>query len=575
MRRLLLALLMCLVGGVGTSQVWADAPQSPLELVPQGQEFVLHLSQPKQIFDFVYNHELFPEWRKIQVVQDYYDGTSARRFFQLLSYFEKELGQDRLELLDQLTGGGAVLTGRATEPSTFLAIVKAKDADLLKRFVALSRKVLEQELSRQEGKPSLKLRKHQGVEILQLDKFNLAVRGEFMIAASDRKLLEQALDLCLGGKGDRLIENPRFKEASKDKTSGSLAWGWIDWEEVKKISQVKSGIEQIGGDPLTFLVVGGIADVVKRTPWIGAELTREQQNLRFVLRMPRGREGMPPIMSALVPASQKCSLPLLKPSQAISSTSFYLDFAHFWDHRDKFLNQEDLKEIEKGEKFIAPFLGGKTLGELFKKLGPYYRFIATQPSEPSKTNGKLSAFGNSVALVVDLRDPSFGANISKILRGAALAGTVTLGMKMKEEEYHGHKLVSYSFNPKTKVNDDPENIRLTLSPCFAQVGNQFMVSSTLPLGKELIDLLDKENRSVFHGASTHMQHYAPGLANGLQSVEETLTAYMILSQGLTLSAARQECKNLINLVRRLGQAETTLHYGPNSFRLEAIWQFKN
>ena len=46
------------------------------------------------------------------MVQDYYDTTKVRRFFQLVTYFEKELGQDRMELIDKLTGGGVVLAAR-------------------------------------------------------------------------------------------------------------------------------------------------------------------------------------------------------------------------------------------------------------------------------------------------------------------------------------------------------------------------------------------------------------------------------------------------------------------------------
>src|SRR5262249_31927847 len=153
--------------------------------------------------------ELFPEARKIQFVQDLYDSTNARRFFQLVAYFEKELGQDRMELLDKLTGGGVVVAARATEPSAALLVVKAKDAELLKRFVKLSRTVLEQELARQEGGVKLKEGKYRGADTLRLDKFHIAVTGPYLIAANDAKVAEKALDLAVDGKGKSILDNPR------------------------------------------------------------------------------------------------------------------------------------------------------------------------------------------------------------------------------------------------------------------------------------------------------------------------------------------------------------------------------
>src|SRR5204862_387617 len=119
-----------------------------------------------------------------------------------------------------------------------------------------------------------------------------------------------------------------------------------------------------------------------------------------------------------------------------------------------------------------------------------------------------------------------------------------------------------------------DNALKGLSPCFAQVGNQFMVSSTVELGRDLIDILDKEDRTVLHSASTRSQLYAAGLADNIKSAEDLLITNMVLNQGLSVPAARQEMKTLFELVRRLGMGEAEIHYGRNNFRLDAVWRFK-
>ena len=254
-----------------------------------------------------------------------------------------------------------------------------------------------------------------------------------------------------------------------------------------------------------------------------------------------------------------------------SSASYYLDVAHFWDNKAKFLSKDDLKELEKGEKFIAPFLGGKTLDEVFKKLGPYQRFVSTQPSTITPSSKEMTTFpGTSFALVLDLRDPTFGKNLDKILRAGGLAATFQFGLRMKEEEYHGHKMVVYYVNEKSKAADIPLK---GLSPCFAQVGNQFMVSSTVELGRDLIDILDKEDRTVLHSAS-----HAAALRCGAGRQHQVCGGFTGLADGpepgLVGPRSAEEMKTLVELVRRLGTGEAEIHYGRNNFRLDAVWRFK-
>ena len=89
---------------LAASPVRADAPSDPLRFVPDKANAVFKVDQPRRIADLLLNHELSKQVRAIQVVAELYDSTNARRFYQLLSYFEKQMGMATLELLDKLAG---------------------------------------------------------------------------------------------------------------------------------------------------------------------------------------------------------------------------------------------------------------------------------------------------------------------------------------------------------------------------------------------------------------------------------------------------------------------------------------
>src|SRR5262245_9284742 len=94
---------------VASATVRADTPPDPLRLVPEQADLVIKVEQPRQLMEAVTNLDLFKQVQALEAVRELYDSTNVRRAFQLLTYFEKELGVGRFELLDRLAGQGAVL----------------------------------------------------------------------------------------------------------------------------------------------------------------------------------------------------------------------------------------------------------------------------------------------------------------------------------------------------------------------------------------------------------------------------------------------------------------------------------
>ena len=85
-----------------------------------------------------------------------------------------------------------------------------------------------------------------------------------------------------------------------------------------------------------------------------------------------------------------------------------------------------------------------------------------------------------------MRDPKFVKSVENVFRAAGIIGSLQFGLKMKEHEHDGVKIVAYRFPENKPLPDDPDGLRFNFEPCFAVVGDELCVASTLELGKKLV-----------------------------------------------------------------------------------------
>jgi hypothetical protein len=161
--------------------------------------------------------------------------------------------------------------------------------------------------------------------------------------------------------------------------------------------------------------------------------------------------------------------------------------------------------------------------------------------------------------------------MSAVLRTAALAGAVSqLKLKLVEEKHGELTIVGYRFPEDQNLDGDANDVRYNFSPSFVAVGNQFVMTSTVSLAHELVDLLEQEAKAPPKKSATAMQmrFYPSGTAEYLQSAEDQLLAQTILDRALAPKEAREQVKKLIELVRRAGVLEIEQNYGAKEFRYD-------
>ncbi|HMC88058.1 MAG TPA: DUF3352 domain-containing protein [Gemmataceae bacterium] len=572
MRPLLLAggCLLALV--LGTAR--ADERADPLRLVPSVADLVVTIEQPRTLLEGALNNPLFVALQKLEAIREFYESTNYRRSQQLLAYFEKKLGTDRLELLDRLAGGGmAVGVKFGPQPAPVLLAIQGKDEHLLQRFMSLGLQVLDQELARQESKDRLEKSAYRGVDIYHVgkDKFYTAAAGNALLLSNLEKGVRTAIDLHLDGQRNSIAQNPTIAEARVLLGSDAAAWIWLNMGTVRKAPGAKDIFTLPRNDAVLTVLFGDILDLGGRAPFVCAGLYPQNHGYLFSVRTPVGREGATAALAVHVPpGGQPGSRPLLEPREVLYSSSYFLDLAQFWEQRAKLFNAKQVKAFEDFNKSSRVFLAGSEFSKLLAQAGPYQRLVAVPQlatSYKSTPIQRIPAFG----IVVEMREPdAFGKKLTAILRSLALLATTQVKLKPMEEQHAGKTIVSYRFSEDDSYAADTDNYRFNFSPSFAVVGKQFVASSTIELCRELVDVLDKEARENPHSspATARSQVYAAGGAELLETLKDRLFAQTMLDQAMSPTKASEQVKAFIDWVRQLGVLQFEQNYKPRDFRLD-------
>jgi hypothetical protein len=552
----------------------AETP-SPLRLVPDSADVVVQVNNPRRVYETITNLDAVKQLQQFRYIQELLDSTNGRRYYQLLAYFEKELGAQPPELLDRLAGGGVVLSAKFGDGGPVLLVVQGKDEKLMKKFADVALDVIDQELARQDVKGRPVKTTVGDVDLIQFGDFHAAIAGSALLLSNNQAALQAALDLYSGKSTKSMAKVASVAEAAALLPPDPLVSLWLNFDAVKQTQQYKDFYEA-RRDVVQTIAYGGIVDDLSRSSFVCAALCKDKDGLLLTARLPHGRDGMGAVQAVFLPPEGKPGCrPPLAPKGILYSESFYLDPAPFWTDRAKLFNPQTVKGIEDADQNSGRFLSGLHLSKLLTEAGPYHRIVVVdQPSAGYKTTPKthIPAF----AVVTEMRDPeAFGDNIETVLRGAALLAQTQVKMKMTEETYKGCTVATYRFVEDSPLKADVNDIRFNFTPSFTRVGNQFMAASTAELCRTLVDELQKEQQGPKEPGALAVRQarlVADGSADLLKAFEDTLVTQTILDQAVPPAEAQAQVKALFQFIRGLGEIDLEQTYTTDSFRYDLRWK---
>jgi hypothetical protein len=557
---------LCLAGcmlalSAGLTQARAETPSQrlndPARLLPEKTDIVVRLPQPRQFVETLLNLDLYQTIRQFSFGRELYDSTNLRRFRQLIAYFEKELGLPWPQLLDRLAARGAVVGVKiGPKPASALMVVAGDDDKLMRQFFQLALKILEQELARQEAKDVPVKGTYKGIDTVRVgNEFHAALAEGTLLFANSETALHAGLDR-LHGDAKCIVDLPSYVEANKILPSDPLVSFWLNMETVKQSPQAKAlYASPPRDDPGSTVLFGHYLDLLGRSPFVCAAIHRDKEGLVTSIRLPRGREGMgADRLLHIAPPAAPGTRPLLEPKNVLYSESNYFDLANVWKERKRLFNEKQVAAFEKFDNRAFPFLGGVKPSSLLTRTAPYYRFVAAHRDKNEyKISPKISI--PAFALVWELREPeAFGRSMETILRGVALLTGSQVDLKLVEEKYKGLNLIGYRFPEEKPIQGDINDLRFNFTPCFTRVGDQFIVSSTVSLCRELVDIVQAEGTSPQRGdsATTRRRFYGAGVAEYLRTIEDLLITQSTLDRAVSPQEARKEMKAQLEAIRKLG-----------------------
>jgi len=576
MRSLLSLCVAIVLAGFATA---ADG-KDPLRLLPDSTDVVLKLEKPPVLLDALLKHDLAKQAQELQIVRDFLDSADARKFFQLVAHFEKELGAPWPELIDKLAGGGiAAGLKYGGDGAPFLLVLQGTDERIVTKFFDTGLSLLEDEIARQGGKEKPKRKAYEGVECVQLDKELLVARvGDALLVANKGESMKAGIDQYRASAKDPKAKSIATSSAPKD-VAGILPpnpalWLWLNLKPVKELPQAKELFKSPRNDVAQTVLFAQYLDVIRRSDFVAAGLYHDAGNFRLSVRLPAGRDGMATDVELHLPRDPKVggTLPLLEPKGVLFTHSFYYDFDTLYQKRGAIMPPEVAKQFAEGEKQISRFLINTSLSKFLSQSGVHYRLVAVQPEAvpdyETEPDQKLPAF----AIVLSMRDPAFARSMNALVKAGALALGSQASFRSWEEEIGGVPAFGYSFPADGKFPDDPLKARFNYQPTFATVKDQYILASNKGLCRELIGLIEKEDRSKLSSQNMRMRFYASALGQYANVAPEQALAGAIVAQGLKVGDARKQTDALFAYLQMLGTVELETDYTANQFRFDLNWK---
>ena len=555
----------------------------PLRLIPDNADLVVKVEKPRQLIESFRQLDVAKEAQELDIVRKVTDTAQIRRFFQLIAYYERDLGHSWPELIDKIAGGGIAMGVKYEKGSDdpILVAVQGTDAALMKKFFEKAQSVVEQELSRQESKVKLLKGKYKEFETWTFGKgLHTAMFEDVILISNQEEALQKGLDLQIANKRDggkpllSILNVKGLAEGKKLLSPDPLLWAWINLEYIKQAPEAKNVLTTPRNDSILTFAFAGLLDVARRASFLTLGLYKTPEGFTIGIRMPAGREGRAADVVLHLPEddSVTSSLPLLEPKGVIFSHSFYLDLGAMWEKRGKIFNESNAKQFEMGVKDGSRFLPGTSIDKILVQSGVHHRFVITQPTKlpySREPGARFPAF----AFVTTMRDPAFAKSVELLVKGGAVIAGTQLTLKSFEEKIGDVQIYGYRFPEDGKFSKDEQNIRFNFVPCVAAVKDQIILCTDLDLLKNLIEILQKEDRAK-RTKNMQMRFYAKGAGELLNASPEQLLTQTILSQAIPEAEAKKQVADLLKYLEKLGTLQIETDWQAKEFRFNIVWDIR-
>jgi hypothetical protein len=436
-----------------------------------------------------------------------------------------------------------------------------------------------------------------GVETFSLPKDTafVAWKNDWLAVATTRALLDEALSQ-LSGKSDddatgQLTEDESYQAMAKrfdwDRPSSGnrsqrILRGYVDTALVNKAVGGRN-VPQKLDNPLGSLLFGDIVELVRTSPFAAASVDVDADGLSVTAAVGRDAAKLAEAYKAFVPVEGAGVTPPPRVPDLLGGFTLYRNFAQWYANRENLMQEQVMPGFDKFETGLANLLPGRDFGEdVLPLIGQRITFVAA-PQSYSHLDGEPGVKLPGMALVVELAQPDEATALFQLFF-QTLAAILNLeaGQQGRQpwvvtsETYHDVQ-ISYARYLKKPAGKDLAVV-FNFLPASARVDDRFILSSSLPLCKQLVDAI----RGETHGAGSATgspprtmlaQLHFDSVSDMVESNTDFFVGRMV-QEGRTTEEAKSEFAAVLDLLRRFDSLQAATELLPDVFqlRLEGKWK---
>jgi len=293
-----------------------------------------------------------------------------------------------------------------------------------------------------------------------------------------------------------------YKKHLKEIGNWHFANLFVDLKEISKQTGARLGIPVKMENGSISWLLHGLTESAARSPYLSVALDIGEVGFVLKTETPGGPEALGANLTWFFSDPKLPGAPDIPVVPGlVGGISVYRDFNDWYKRRGVLLANYLLPEFDKFESVIGSLYQGKDFEqEVASAIGPIISLVsASQNFEnlDGTPEVKLPGF----AMIFDLNDTEKGARFFRVMFPAimTIANYESDDLKqqawaIEAEAYKGTSLTYMKFLNKPKGNQLP--LLYNFQPVAVQVGDKFVLSSSLRLAKSLVDALQKPGRNA-------------------------------------------------------------------------------
>lgn len=410
----------------------------------------------------------------------------------------------------------------------------------------------------------------------------LALHKEWVVFATDRKLLLNTL-LRLTQESPEaagsIAANKAYQLMTTQMGSNHHARLFVANSAIAKATDGRLGLPEKLDNPLGSLLAGGILELAVRSPYTGVTLDFKRDH--FDLKT--GLAGTPTALDehhqyafSDFPKTGTQTLP--RTQDLIAGFTMYRDISDWYRRRDDLIQAQVLPEFDKFETGIGNLLPGKDIGEdVLPLLGNRITFLSGI-QQYDHLDGEPGIKLPGFAFIIELKQEKEATDILQLFFQTLLAvlnlqaGEQDRQPWLIETEMHGGTKITFA-----RYLDKPTGERLPIVfnflPASARVGNQYVVSSSLGLCRQIIDQLQLPEGSKLVNENLQFEFAFEPFVKILEANRDQLVAQR-LKEGRSASQANSDIASLLQLLRHFDALRLTTQATEDGFQLQLKGSWK-